>query len=413
MAPCSFLWIRAGTPPPPCLLIGTGAVSFFRGSEVFVVPAPFLDEFIFDIDALGRDPQLFLEDAADEACHALAGIVVGASEELHRHHGHGEIVVAAEPHTGVVLKIQHEPVFALAGEGGNGLAEASLDGVFLFGGEREVDFGVDKGHDDLLLRLFCLVVLSVAQKEGIVNRFREALSGFFRFFMVKTKKYCNKMRKNLFVRLTIGKIHGMIITVFNIFLMEEPTMKSKRIHLAANLVLWIGLIAGLLGCIVALLLAEGNPLGLPTDYVPTQNDFIYIGIGLAAIIVISIILHVIANCCASREKIRACWAEAAVEEAPVEEAPVEEAVEETVEEEAVEEIAEEEPKTRLQIIYANIYDKVKEKTNLTDEQLEKAKKVGKVALPVGAACVSLAVLAKLGHYRKQAKNRAQFYKWLG
>ncbi len=186
-------------------------------------------------------------------------------------------------------------------------------------------------------------------------------------------------------------------------------MKSKRIHLAANLVLWIGLIAGLLGCVLALLLAEGNPFGLPTDYVPTEAEFIYIGIGMAVVIVVGIILHVIANCCAAREKIRACWAETAEE--PVEEI-AEEPVEEMVEE-IVEEVVEEEPKTRMQVIYANIYDKVKEKTNMTDEQMETAKKVGKVALPVGAACISLAVLAKLGHYRKQAKNRAMFYKWLG
>ncbi|MBQ7336407.1 MAG: hypothetical protein IJW92_08050 [Clostridia bacterium] len=187
-------------------------------------------------------------------------------------------------------------------------------------------------------------------------------------------------------------------------------MKSKRIRLAAKLILWIGVIAGLLGCVLALLLAMGNPLGIPTDYVPQTLDFIIVAAGLVVVILVSIILHAVANGCEKREQIRACFeaaeAESVVEEEVAEE-PVEEAVEEVAETEV--EAVEEAPKTKLQIVRA----KVMEKTHMTEEQMQKAEKIAKVAVPVGAACIVVGMALKLKGYRKQARMRQTFYKWLG
>ena len=191
-------------------------------------------------------------------------------------------------------------------------------------------------------------------------------------------------------------------------------MKSKGIRLIARLILWIGVIACLVGTVLALLLAMNNPLGIPTDYVPQTLDFIILGAGLVVVILLSVILFVIANAAEKREQIRACWAAAAAEEAveAEEEEEVAEETEEAVEEETeevVEEVVEEQPKTKLQVIR----EKLMEKAHISEEQYEKAKKVGKVAVPVGAAVVVLAMVAKLGRYQRQASFRRSFYKWLG
>ena len=43
----------------------------------------------------------------------------------------------------------------------------------------------------------------------------------------------------------------------------------------------------------------------------------------------------------------------------------------------------------------------------------KVKKVGKVVVPVAAVCVAVAAVSSNAKYRKQAKRRKQFFRWLG
>ncbi|MBQ8311464.1 MAG: hypothetical protein IJX80_10680 [Clostridia bacterium] len=183
-------------------------------------------------------------------------------------------------------------------------------------------------------------------------------------------------------------------------------MKAKLLHLIANLFIWIAVIAGLGGFAVAL------ALNIYTDYIPEMWHYIAIGAGMGVLILVGIILHIVANVRAKREAIRACWN--VVEDADVVDAVEEEAIEEALEEaadEAVEETAEEAEteKTKIQIIR----EKIIEKTPLTEEQLAKAEQIGKIAVPVGAACIVLAMAAQLKGYRAGAARRRNFYKWLG
>ena len=196
--------------------------------------------------------------------------------------------------------------------------------------------------------------------------------------------------------------------------MEENSMKAKGIRVIANLILWVGVIACLGGFILALLLSMGNPIGLPTEYVPDQWCYITLGLVFAVVLIVGIILHVVAGNKEKREQIRACME--AVEEATVLDA--EEEIEEVVEEEIPEEVvaveeteapAEEAPKTKYQIVRETLIAK----TPITEEQLDKAEKVGKVAIPVAAACTVVLMVAKLASYRKGEIRRRTFYNWLG
>ena len=81
--------------------------------------------------------------------------------------------------------------------------------------------------------------------------------------------------------------------------------------------------------------------------------------------------------------------------------------EEALEVEPVEEV--ELPKTKYQILR----DKIVEHTPITYEQLDKAEKVGKVAIPVAAATAVVLMVAKLASYRKQEIRRRTFFDWLG
>ena len=117
-------------------------------------------------------------------------------------------------------------------------------------------------------------------------------------------------------------------------------------------------------------------------------------------------------------------AEEAVEDAsifdPVEEPAPEVALEEVVsdldelldvpsEEEA--EVVEEAPKYHP--AYQYVRDKIVEKTPITNEQLDKAEQIGKVAIPVAAAATVVLMAAKLVQYRKQEIRRRTFFDWLG
>ena len=78
-----------------------------------------------------------------------------------------------------------------------------------------------------------------------------------------------------------------------------------------------------------------------------------------------------------------------------------------VEVEPVEEV--ELPKTKYQMVR----DLIVEKTPITNEQIDKAEKIGKVAIPVAAAATVVLMAAKLVSYRKQEIRRRTFFDWLG
>ena len=189
-------------------------------------------------------------------------------------------------------------------------------------------------------------------------------------------------------------------------------MKAKGLRVFAGLLILVGIVAG----VVALILANGDPMGI-----------IALGLSVAIGVVIACILFAVANNKEKRERIRASME--VVEDASVFD-PIEEPVEEdiivdgevseygdlpefVVEEDAelalepVEEV--EVPKTKYQMLR----DFVIEKTPLTEEQVEKAEKIGKVALPVAAAATVVLMVAKLASYRKSEIRRRTFFDWLG
>lgn len=196
-------------------------------------------------------------------------------------------------------------------------------------------------------------------------------------------------------------------------------MKAKGLRALAYIFILIGIIAG----VVALVMSGAS----------TEGIMIF-GLAVALGVVIAIILFVAANNKEKRERINASME--AVEDAsifdPVEE-PVE--VEEIVADDIIlvedEEVSEfgdlpeflpeedlalepveevvEAPKTKYQILR----DYVVEKTPITNEQIDKAEKIGKVAIPVAAVATVVVMAAKLANYRKSAARRRTFFDWLG
>ena len=192
-------------------------------------------------------------------------------------------------------------------------------------------------------------------------------------------------------------------------------MKAKGLRVFGGLIILVGIVAG----VAALIFAGGDPMGI-----------VALGLSVAIGVVIACILFAVANNKEKRERIRASME--VVEDAsifdPIEETVVEDddaiilddevseygdlpefAVEEDAEFdlEPVEEV--EAPKTKYQMLR----DFVIEKTPLTEEQVEKAEKVGKVALPVAAAATVVFMVAKLASYRKSEIRRRTFFDWLG
>ncbi|MBO5931306.1 MAG: hypothetical protein J6Q70_03625 [Clostridia bacterium] len=187
-------------------------------------------------------------------------------------------------------------------------------------------------------------------------------------------------------------------------------MKAKGLRVFGVLVILVGIIAG----VVALLLSNGDPMGI-----------VALGLSVLIGVVIACVLFTVANNKEKRERIRASME--AVEDAtvldPIEEPVIDDVVldeteveieelpefnpEEALEVEPVEEV--ELPKTKYQILR----DKIVEHTPITYEQLDKAEKVGKVAIPVAAATAVVLMVAKLASYRKQEIRRRTFFDWLG
>lgn len=206
-------------------------------------------------------------------------------------------------------------------------------------------------------------------------------------------------------------------------------MKPKGIRLLANLILWIGVLAGLLGCIFALLLAQGNPLKVPTEYVPDYVDFIIIGAEILVVLIIAIVLHAVAGRKEKRDRIRACWeageaadasADAVVAdeiEEPVVEVEVEDVIdaEEPIEEAvAIEDVIDEEEAPKKQNKLLAVRAKIVEKTPLNEKQVTIAAAAVLAAIPVALAGIAYGKKsAQLKSYKKKEKRRKEFYAWLG
>ena len=62
--------------------------------------------------------------------------------------------------------------------------------------------------------------------------------------------------------------------------------------------------------------------------------------------------------------------------------------------------------------YQQVRDFVVEKTPITNEQIDKAEKIGKVAIPVAAVATVVLMAAKLSSYRKNEIRRRTFFDWL-
>ena len=186
-------------------------------------------------------------------------------------------------------------------------------------------------------------------------------------------------------------------------------MKAKGLRVFGGLIILVGIIAG----VVALILANGDPMGI-----------VALGLSVLIGVVIACVLFTVANNKEKRERIRASME--AVEDAtvldPIEEPVIDDVVldeteveieelpefnpEEALEVEPVEEV--ELPKTKYQILR----DKIVEHTPITYEQLDKAEKVGKVAIPVAAVATVVLMAAKLSSYRKNEIRRRTFFDWL-
>ena len=147
-------------------------------------------------------------------------------------------------------------------------------------------------------------------------------------------------------------------------------------------------------------------------------------------IVISLIFFALANNKEKREKIRASME--AVEDATVLDAIEEPAVEDIVLDDDILEVEElpvvdtaeeidlieepveiiEEPAKKYHPAYQFVRDKIVEKTPITNEQIDKAEKIGKVAVPVAAVATVALMAARLASYRKNEARRRTFFDWL-
>ena len=190
-------------------------------------------------------------------------------------------------------------------------------------------------------------------------------------------------------------------------------MKAKGLRVFGGLIILVGIIAG----VVALILANGDPMGI-----------VALGLSVLIGVVIACVLFTVANNKEKRERIRASME--AVEDASIFD-PIEEPV--VVEDDIIidEEIPEfgdlpeftpaedtdlvldpieeiELPKTKYQMLR----DYIVEKTPITNEQIDKAEKVGKVAIPVAAVATVVLMAAKLSSYRKSEIRRRTFFDWL-
>ncbi len=195
-------------------------------------------------------------------------------------------------------------------------------------------------------------------------------------------------------------------------------MKSTGFRILAVLFILVGVAAGAVAFIATDAALEG---------------ILALVLAVALGIVISFIFFAIANNKEKRERINAAMV--AVESASVLDPIVEEpAVQDIVLEDEIVtdfeeipdfnvaeeiELIEEEP---IQVVeeapkkyhpaYQFVRDKIVEKTPITNEQIDKAEKIGKIAVPVAAVATVALMAARLASYRKNEARRRTFFDWL-
>ena len=154
-------------------------------------------------------------------------------------------------------------------------------------------------------------------------------------------------------------------------------MKAKGIRIIANLILIVGTVACLAGCITTLIIANG------VYGQPIVAMLIGLGILFAAVVLLSIILHSAATVKAKRDRIRACWA--------VADAVKDEDLEALDKELMSEEVPPEKCDTPA-VCYVQDTQKQAVKAPFTGEQLAKAGKVAKIAVPVAAVTLTAVIV---------------------
>lgn len=194
----------------------------------------------------------------------------------------------------------------------------------------------------------------------------------------------------------------------------NPT--AKKVRTAGTVVLIVGLVCLILGLIIAMALSLAGKSGSP-DF---KKECIIVAIAFGVLLIASIVLYVIASVIEHRAPIQEAWEGEGAEEGEkelevTEDTTVEETAEDTVVNDAdLNAIPEEAaPQSKVGIVLNKVKNVVKEKTDLTDEQIETAKEIGKIVVPVVAFCAMTYAVAKLGQYRRDEERRRSFYNWLG
>ena len=196
-------------------------------------------------------------------------------------------------------------------------------------------------------------------------------------------------------------------------------MKAKGLRSLAWIIIGIGVVAGVMPLVL-----WGNG----------TMEMIALGLTIAISIVIACVMFAIANHKEKAENFRASME--VVEDASVLdsiEEPV--AIEEPVMDDIIlddvseygdvpeflpeddtdlifDPIEEEEVVEAPKSKYQQVRDFVVEKTPITNEQIDKAEKIGKVAIPVAAVATVVLMAAKLSSYRKNEIRRRTFFDWL-
>lgn len=175
-------------------------------------------------------------------------------------------------------------------------------------------------------------------------------------------------------------------------------MKSTRLRIAANLVLFISLFAALVGCGLYSLFCLPSMLNLAFRW-----EYLAItGIGFVVCAIIALILAAASRNAARKEEEEARILEAAL----IAEAEAE-ALAAAEKEAAAEALCEEEKKNcKLPKIFCRAKACAKPTAAVAIE-------VGKIALPVVAACTVTAMVIKAKHRKQKERNRQAFYRWLG
>lgn len=173
-------------------------------------------------------------------------------------------------------------------------------------------------------------------------------------------------------------------------------MKSTRLRIAANLVLFISLFAALVGCGLYSLFCLPSMLNLAFRW-----EYLAItGIGFVVCAIIALILAAASRNAARKEEEEARILEAAL----IAEA---EALAAAEKEAAAEALCEEKKKNcKLPKVFCRAKACAKPTAAVAIE-------VGKIALPVVAACTVTAMVIKAKHRKQKERNRQAFYRWLG